>query len=86
MNLTEKIMTEDKNFKANGHSFKIAQLGDVSYSVLCLDPAFDGDGMDNTRWPTDKEVSEVAGVKVECFGGGDDPEYPEGIYIPVEDE
>lgn len=42
----------------SGHEYEIRQLGDDSFSILCLDPDMDDDGTDCTNWPDAKIVSE----------------------------
>ena len=64
----------------NDHVWECAWVGDDAFSVLCLNPALDNDGVDQTRWPTDAEVSTVAGAAVQFFDAGDSPRGPEGIF------
>lgn len=63
-----------------GHTWELVVLGDESFSLLCLDPAVDDEGVDQTRGPDDSVVSDWAGVAVEFSDRGDDPDYPEAIY------
>lgn len=49
----------------NGHEWACRWVNDAEFSVVCQNPSFDADGKDNTKWPTDDEVSALAGVVVE---------------------
>ena len=64
----------------NGHRWETTQLGDDSFSVICVDPAIGDDGTDYTSWPDNDVVSEWVGCDVEFLDSGDDPIHPEGIY------
>ena len=66
-----------------GHTWKIEELGDDSFSVLCLDPDKGDDGIDYTTWPDDTVISGWLGKTVSFRDGGDHPDYPEGIYAAV---
>ena len=63
-----------------GHSWEINQLGDDTFSVICLDPDYSDDGTDCTTWPGDSLVSIWAGMSVRFADEGDNPDYIEGIY------
>jgi len=49
-------------------------------SVQALVPAIDEDGIDQTRWPKDDQVSEWVGKPVKLFDAGDANDFPEAIY------
>lgn len=66
----------------NGHSWKVHVLNadEGTVSVLCLDPAMDDRGIDQTNWPSDAEVSEAVRFPVRWLDAGDSPDGVEGIY------
>jgi hypothetical protein len=66
----------------NGHRWECDWLGAEAYSVICLDPAMDDDG-DQTDWPSDAEVSALAGRRLRWFGAGDSDRGVEGIFKVV---
>lgn len=70
----------EKIIAYKGIIFKVEDCGEVTFSVKCLEPCFDDDGLDHTHWPDDEQVSEWIGRAVRCIDAGDDPDHPEAIY------
>lgn len=69
-----------KTIEHNGHAWEIARLGEGRYSVICLNPAIDDEGIDQTTWPSDAQVSTWIGHTVRFSDGGDSPRGVESIY------
>ena len=64
----------------NGHNWRLADLEDHRWSLVCLDPVIDHEGHDQTRWPSDEIISGWIGKPVVFKCEGDHTEYLEGIF------
>ena len=70
----------DKQFEACGHKWAWSELSESSGSLKCLDPIVNDQGIDQSKWPSDAELSTLVGRTVKVAGAGDANDAPEGIY------
>lgn len=67
--------------KKHGLTYTASWLGDEKCSVVASGPNLDAMDLGNLSWPSDKEISKIAGRPVKFFDGGDN--LAEALYRPV---
>ena len=67
-------------YKENSFDMEWLNAEKTRLSVICADPVFDSNGIDQTQWPSDKQISEFIGKTVEFKDIGDSNDGVEGIF------